>query len=204
MNDATTKEMTLTVGLDLGDRYIQACVLDEAGEIVEESRLPTKPQALKRRFACEPLRIVLEAGTHSPWVSRLLTDLGHEVVVANPRKLRLVYQNESKSDRVDAEYLARLGRLDPSLLAPLRHRSAETQKDLAVLRSRMCLVRARTGLICHVRGAVKSLGGRLPGCGAEVFAKKAENHIPPELGRLLPRCLPPSLVSPGRSRLWTA
>ena len=145
MSDAITKETTLTVGLDLGDRYIQVCVLDETGEVVEESRLPNRRAALERRFGvCEPLRIVLEAGTHSPWVSRLLTDLGHEVLVANPRKLRLIYKNESKSDRVDAEYLARLGRLDPSLLAPLRHRSAETQKDLAVLRSRMCLVRARS------------------------------------------------------------
>jgi transposase len=182
MKDATTKETTLTVGLDLGDRYVQMCVLDEAGEIVEESRLPNKPAALERRFgACEPVRIVLEAGTHSPWVSRLLEGLGHNVLVANPRKLRLIYQNESKSDRVDAEYLARVGRLDPSLLAPLRHRSAETQQDLALLRSRNCLVRTRTRLISHARGTVKSFGGRLPRCGAEAFAKKAESHIPEEL-----------------------
>lgn len=182
MSDAITKETTLTVGLDLGDRYIQVCVLDEAGEVVEEARIPNKRAALERRFgACEPLRVVLEAGTHSPWVSRLLSDLGHDVLVANPRKLRLIYQNESKSDRVDAEYLARVGRLDPSLLAPLRHRSADTQKDLAVLRSRMCLVRARTRLISHARGAVKSLGGRLPGCGADVFAAKVEGDIPEAL-----------------------
>ncbi len=175
MNDAITKETALTVGLDLGDRYIQVCVIDETGEIVEESRLPTKPAALRRRFSLhESLRVVLEAGTHSPWVSRLLVDLGHEVLVANPRKLRLIYQNESKSDRVDAEYLARVGRLDPSLLAPLRHRSAETQEDLAVLRSRNCLVRARTRLITHARGAVKSCGERLPACSAESFAVKAE------------------------------
>ena len=182
MSDAITKETTLTVGLDLGDRYIQMCVLDETGEVVEESRLPNRRAALERRFAAsEPLRIVLEAGTHSPWVSRLLADLGHEVLVANPRKLRLIYQNESKSDRVDAEYLARVGRLDPSLLAPLRHRSARAQEDLAVLRSRMCLVRARTRLISHVRGAVKSLGGRLAGCGADTFARKAEGDIPEAL-----------------------
>jgi transposase len=135
MNDAITKETTLTVGLDVGDRYVQVCVLDEAGEVVEESRLPTKAATLERRFsAVERMRIVLEAGTHSPWLSRLLQDLGHDVLVANPRKLRLIYQNDSKSDRVDAEYLARIGRLDPSLLAPLRHRSAETQQDLTLLR----------------------------------------------------------------------
>ena len=86
MNDAITKETTLTVGLDVGDRYVQVCVLDEAGEVVEESRLPTKAAALERRLAAsERMRVVLEAGTHSPWLSRLLEQRGHEVLVANPR-----------------------------------------------------------------------------------------------------------------------
>lgn len=182
MSDAITKQTTLTVGLDVGDRYVQVCVLDETGEVVEESRVPTKAAALERRFAgCDPMRIVLEAGTHSPWLSRLLQGLGHQVLVANPRKLRLIYQNDSKSDRVDAEYLARIGRLDPTLLAPLRHRSAETQQDLALLRSRSLLVRARTQLITHVRGQVKSFGSRLPRWGAEAFARKAELQIPEAL-----------------------
>ena len=182
MNDATTKQTTLTVGLDVGDRYVHVCVLDQAGEVVEESRLPNKRAALERRFtSSDPMRIVLEAGTHSPWLSRLLAELGHDVLVANPRRLRLIYMNESKSDRVDAEYLARVGRLDPSLLAPLRHRSARAQEDLALLRSRNSLVRARTRLITHVRGAVKSFGGRIPTGGADAFAKKAEPHIPEEL-----------------------
>ena len=183
MSDATTSEGTkVTVGLDLGDRHIQVCVLDEAGEVIEEARLATKPQALRRRFSgAERLRIVLEAGTHSPWVSRLLAELGHEVIVANPRKLRLIYANDSKSDRVDAEYLARVGRLDPALLAPLTHRGAETQADLAILRSRNALVRARTRLISHARGTTKSLGARLPACSAESFAAKAGACVPDEL-----------------------
>lgn len=186
MSDAITKETTLTVGLDVGDRYVQICVLDEAGEVIEESRLPTKAAALERRFTqSDPLRIVLEAGTHSPWLSRLLQGLGHDVLVANPRKLRLIYMNDSKSDRVDAEYLARIGRLDPSLLAPLRHRSAETQQDLALLRSRSALVRARTQLITHVRGSVKSFGSRLPRWGSEAFARKAESQIPEALALAL-------------------
>ena len=188
MNDATTKKTTLTVGLDVGDRHIQVCVLDEAGEVVEESRLLTKRAALERRFAAsEPMRIVLEAGTHSPWISRLLEELGHEVLVANPRKLRLIYQNDSRSDRVDAEYLARLGRLDPSLLAPLRHRSARAQEDLALLRSRTCLVRARTRLITHVRGAVKSFGYRLPRWGQTPSPGRPR---PTSRKRLRPRFLP--------------
>jgi transposase len=182
MDDATTKQTTLTVGLDVGDRYVQVCVLDGAGEIVEESRLPNKRAALERRFtSSDPMRIVLEAGTHSPWLSRLLAELGHDVLVANPRRLRLIYMNESKSDRVDAEYLARVGRLDPSLLAPLRHRSARAEEDLALLRSRNSLVRARTRLITHVRGTVKSFGSRIPSGGADAFAKKAEPHLPEEL-----------------------
>jgi len=164
MDDATTPicEGKVTVGLDLGDKYTQVCVLDSDGGVIEEARLRTTPVALRRRFAHVPTaRLVLEAGTHSPWVSRLLEDCGHEVYVANPRKLRLIYQNDSKNDRVDAEYLARIGRLDPALLAPFRHRQADTQVDLALVRSRDVLVRARARLINHVRGAVKSGGGRL-------------------------------------------
>ena len=179
---ANNEETKVTVGLDLGDRHIQVCVVDEAGEVIEEARLATRPQALRRRFCgADQLRIVLEAGTHSPWVSRLLAELGHEVLVANPRKLRLIYANDSKSDRVDAEYLARVGRLAPALLAPLRHRGAETQVDLALLRSRNALVRARTRLISHARGTTKSLGARLPACSSASFAAKAGACLPDEL-----------------------
>jgi transposase len=187
MCDASTIEQTkVTVGLDLGDRYCQMCVLDETGEVAEESRVATKPEALRRRFlGTDPLLIVLEAGTHSPWVSRLLAELGHDVIVANPRKLRLIYQNDSKSDRVDAEYLARVGRLDPALLAPLTHRGAETQSDLALVRSRNALVRARARLICHARGLTKSLGGRLPTCASHIFARKAGPYVPEELAPAL-------------------
>jgi transposase len=181
MNDAE-REGQVTVGLDVGDRQIHACFLDHDGAIVEESRLATKQEALRRRFSgVESYRIVLEAGLHSPWVSRLLLDLGHEVYVANPRRLRAIYQNENKSDRVDAEYLARIGRLDPSLLSPLRHRSSETQADLAVLRARASLVKARSALINFVRGVVKSAGGRIPGCDTHQFARRASLHVPGEL-----------------------
>jgi transposase len=172
----------VTVGLDVGDKNIHACFLDQDGEIVEESRLGATPSALRRRFSGEErYRIVLEAGIHSPWMSRLLLDLGHEVYVANPRRLRAIYENESKSDRVDAQYLARIGRLDPTLLYPLRHRSPETRADLAVLRSRTALVKTRSALVNHVRGTVKSAGGRIPRCDARYLARTAELHLPPEL-----------------------
>jgi transposase len=85
------------------------CLLDtDDGEVMEEGRLRTTPEALRRRFASErPLRIAIEAGTHSPWVSRLLEECGHEVLVANSRKLRLIYSNKQETDEVDAESLAR-------------------------------------------------------------------------------------------------
>jgi transposase len=145
---------------------------------------------LKRRFCSErPLRVAIEAGTHSPWVSRLLEELGHEVLVANSRKTRLIYANKRKTDKIDAENLARLARVDPKLLYPLRHRGEESQAHMAIIRSRQALVGSRTQLINHVRGAVKSFGARLPKGPARSFHKKAAAHIPealwPALGPVL-------------------
>jgi transposase len=171
-----------TVGLDLGDRSSHFVVLDVEGQLVEEGRVATQDSALRKRFCgCERMRIALETGTHSPWVSRLLKDCGHEVIVANSRKLRLIYQNRRKNDRVDAMYLARLARLDPQLLSPIEHRGAEAQQDLALLRSRDVLVHARTRLISHVRGSVKSVGQRLPSCSSEAFSKRVFGAIPESL-----------------------
>ena len=180
-----------TAGLDLGDRYSYLCLLDtDGGEIIEEGRVRTTPEALRRRFASEqPLRIAIETGTHSPWVSRLLEECGHEVLVANARKLRLIYANKRKTDEVDAENLARLARLDPKLLYPVRHRGEESQAHMALIRSRQALIGCRTQLVNHVRGAVKSFGHRLPKCPARTFHKRAAEHIPealsPALGPVL-------------------
>ena len=174
--------LKVTVGLDLGDRYSHTCSLDADGAVLDEGRVATTSAALRSRFGgVERARIVLEAGTHSAWVSRLLEELGHEVIVANPRRLRLIYETDRKSDRVDAEYLARLGRLDPELLAPIEHRSEDAQVDLALLRSRDALVRARTALVNHVRGVVKSSGARLPSCSTHSFASKVGEFIPEDL-----------------------
>jgi transposase len=117
--------------------------------------------------------VILEVGTHSPWISRLLSELGHEVVVANPRKLRLIYENPRKTDRADAEYLARVGRMDPDLLAPVAHGGPQVQADRGVLRARERLVRIRGQLVNHVRGTVKSWGARLPSCGAGGWVKRS-------------------------------
>jgi transposase len=127
------------------------------------------------------MRIAIEAGTHSPWASRVLEECGHEVLVANARKLKLIYANKRKTDEIDAENLARLARVDPKLLYPLKHRSEDSQAHMAIIRSREALVSARTQLVNHVRGAVKSFGARLPKCSARSFHKRASEHIPEAL-----------------------
>jgi transposase len=191
--DGSSKQPQMTAGLDLGDKYSYLCLLDqESGEIMEEGRLRTTPEALRRRFSLEEegtLRIAIEAGTHSPWASRVLKECGHEVLVANPRKIRLIYTNKCKTDEIDAENLARLARLDPEFLYPLNHQGEDSQAHLAIIRSREALVGARTQLINHVRGAVKSFGARLPKCPAVSFHNKVFEHIPealrPALGPIL-------------------
>jgi transposase len=178
----------MTVGLDVGDRQSQFCILDEAGEIVAEGRIRTTVEALREHFSrWASSRIVLEAGTSSAWISRLASRAGHEVIVANPRELRKIRQSDRKNDRSDAQMLARVARFDPQLLAPITHRSAEMQHDLAVIRARDVLVRARTQCVNAVRGLVKTAGGRLSACSAESFARKAGTQLPKELeGALVP------------------
>jgi transposase len=150
--DGSSEQPQMTAGLDLGDKYSYLCLIDtESGEVMEEGRLRTTPEAFRRRFASErPLRVAIETGTHSPWVSRVLEECGHEVLVANARKLRLIYSNKRKTDEVDAENLARLARLDPKLLYPLKHRGQEGQAHMTIIRSRQALVSARTQLVNHV------------------------------------------------------
>ena len=155
----------LTIGLDLGDRSSWYCVLDETGAIVLEQKLGTTPKAMKEGFGSMPRgRIALETGTHSPWVSRFLSELGHEVIVAHARNVRLIGESRKKDDRLDAQTLARLARIDPQLLCPVKHRSAKAQADLTVIRARAGLVRARTALVNTARGLAKSYGERLRGC----------------------------------------
>ncbi|HEY6845463.1 MAG TPA: IS110 family transposase [Terracidiphilus sp.] len=177
-----------SVGLDLGDRFIHYCVLNQEGEVMEEGRMQNSESVLDKHFAGESvMRIAMEAGTHSPWVSRLLKRLGHQVLVANPRKIRAITGSESKNDRNDAELLARFAAYDPKLLSPIEHRSQQRQQDLNLLCARSTLVRARTMIVNVVRGLVKSAGGRLPSCSTESFAKRVAGSIPTPLGEV---CLP--------------
>jgi transposase len=175
----STQKPLVTVGIDLGDRFSRYCVVNEDGEVMEEGRIQTTAAALERHFGGESRqRMAMECGTHSPWVSRLLRDLGHEVWVANARKIRAITASESKNDRNDAEKLARFAAYNPQLLSPIQHRSPERQRDLNLLQARDTLVRARTMLVNALRGLIKSAGQRLPKCSTESFARVAGSAIP--------------------------
>src|ERR1700733_2718707 len=179
-------ERKLTIGLDLGDRSSWYCVLDEAGEVISEQKMSTTPKAMREVFSAMPCsRIALETGMHSPWVSRLLSELGHEVIVAHARNVRLIGESRRKDDRFDAMTLARLARIDPQLLSPVKHRSAQAQADLTVIRARAGLVRARTALVNTVRGLAKSDGERLRGCNVRNMNPEKAKGLSPELQRAL-------------------
>ncbi len=128
-------ETGLTVGVDLGDRWSRYCVLDEHGQILEEDTVATTGRAFRKLFSDRTAaRVVIEVGTHSPWIQRLLQELGHETITANPRYVRLIYSSSNKNDRLDAERLARLARVDTKLLHPIQHRGGTAQANRALLR----------------------------------------------------------------------
>src|SRR5712672_587700 len=180
------KEQQLTIGVDLGDRWSFYCIVDEAGQIILEQKLPTTPEAMKQTFGKIPRSLIaLETGTHSPWVSRVLTELGHEVIVAHAQKVQWITKSNRKDDRHDARTLARLARVDPELLGPVRHRSAKAQIHLTVIRARAELVSARTALVNAARGLVKSFGERLPKCGTYQVSEKLAAELSAELRDVL-------------------
>jgi transposase len=183
MNEDVEQEV---VGLDLSDRTSTYVVIaGSSGEIVREGQVVTSKTALNRLFGDqEPARIAIEAGTHSAWVARVLGELGHEVIVANPRQVALIARGKRKNDRLDALALARLARVDTELLYPISHRGEDAQLDLALLRSRDFLVTSRTRLINYVRSLAKSVGGPLPRCSSEAFPHKAQAAMPAQLQEL--------------------
>jgi transposase len=176
----------LTIGVDLGDRSSHYCILDEAGNVILEHALPTTPKGMHQVFSRIPRsRIALETGTHSPWVSRQLTELGHEVIVAHARNVRLIGESSRKDDQLDARTLARLARIDPGLLGPVRHRSAQAQIHLTVIRARAALVSTRTALVNAARGLSKSYGERLKKCGTEQVYPESSTGLSQELRETL-------------------
>ncbi len=174
--------ITVFVGLDVGDKFTDVCVLDQLGAVLEAERIRTVRKSLEthlKRYG--RARVVLEVGMHSRWMSAVLEEAGHEVIVANPRQVQLIWKRPKKTDKGDALLLARLGRMDVQLLAPVRHRSREAHTDLACLKARDQLVRSRTRLINHVRGALKPFGVRVESGSSETFPDAAQEVVPPEL-----------------------
>jgi transposase len=178
-----SEAMQSVIGIDLGDRFSYVHELDmQTGETLSQARLPTSPETFGKHFASIPqARITLEVGAHSPWSSRLLQGLGHQVVVANPRTLALIHSSTRKRDELDAEKLARLARLDPKLLSPIRHRSLQAHADRTRLKVREALVRSRTSLIIHTRNMLKAFGIQIPKCASTCFHKRVLEHLPEEL-----------------------
>lgn len=179
--ERTTMNETIkeTIGCDLGDRKSELCILSESGEILGRPKVKTTLAGFREFFA-ERARthVIIEVGGHSRWVKELVTELGHKVTVANPRKLKLITASSTKTDQNDAELLARLGRVDVKLLSPVQHRGTQAQADLAVAKGRDVLVAIRTSLVNCARGTVKSFGSRLPECEAEAFHRLARSEVP--------------------------
>jgi len=172
---STSRHPREVIGIDLGDRWSRYCVLDQAGKVTEKDRIRTTPQALAAIFGkLPPTRIVIEVGAHSPWVSRLLQALGHDVVVANPRKVRLIYESDHKNDRLDARMLARLGRVDVSLLAPMQPSQLRSTSRPGAGAQPGCVSCSAYARINAARGMVKSMGGRLPRSTTAAFASKVK------------------------------
>jgi transposase len=176
-------EKSSYIGMDCGDRNHDICVLDHAGQVVRRDRVVNTASGIRGLFSALPpgAPVVLEAGTHSGWISRLLEQLGFRAVVAQPRKMRALWGRDRKNDASDAELLARMLRVDPGLLHPIKHRSEQAQVDVLSLRSRDTLVQTRTKLINAARGLAKSLGHRLPSASTTCFATKARVDIPSAL-----------------------
>lgn len=154
------------VGMDIGDREIQFCILDPEGSVMDSGSLETTVRGLNAfldRFDTpKTVLVALETGTHSPWISHLLEAREFHVLVGNARKLRAIWDTDNKFDDRDAEMLARIARFDPSLLYPIHHRSRKAHADLAVIKARDTLVRCRSTLIAYLRGICKTAGTRLP------------------------------------------
>jgi len=176
----------ITIGMDLGDKTSCYCVLNAAGEVVKEGKVATTRKGLAQAFgAMRRCRIAMEVGTHSPWVSRWLSQMGHEVIVANARQVKLISASSRKDDRLDAQTLARLARVDPQLLRPIRHRSAEAQMHLMTIRVRAALVELRTALINQARGMAKAVGERMPSCGSGQVSVERMEGLPEPLRTVL-------------------
>lgn len=176
----------IVIGMDLGDRTSRYCMLGAQGEVMSEGSVATTRKAMLEKLgSLQRCRIAMEVGTHSPWLSRMLSGLGFEVIVANARQVQLISASSRKNDRIDAQTLARLARVDPQLLRPIRHRSEQGQTDLLTIRMRAALVELRTSAVNSARGFVKAAGERLPACDADQMGVDQLDALPQPLRQQL-------------------
>jgi len=142
----------ITIGMDLGDKFHMAVVFDSDGNELEPTKVTNTKTGISKFFKpYSSAQVAIEASTHSPWISRLLNEMGLTVYVGNPRKLRCIWDSIDKSDAKDARMLGMVCRLEPRLLHPIHHRSSQAQADLTTIKPRDMLVKSRTQLINHVR-----------------------------------------------------
>ncbi len=168
------KSDRVTIGMDLGDKTSRYCARNGDGDVLVEGACATTRKGMAQLFeAMPPCRVAIEVGSHSRWASEDLKKLGHEVIVANARQVKLISQSSRKNDKPEAEMPARLARVDPGLLRPIRHRSEEAQKDLTTIRIRAALVEARTQLVNAARGVAKAAGATagVLRCGSDGYGK---------------------------------
>lgn len=177
--------METVIGMDQSDKKSEICEMDfRTGEIISRTEVSNDGESLSSFFSrySDPAKVMvaMEAGTHSPWISALLSDMGFNVLIGNPRKLKFIWKSDKKSDRRDAEMLARIARYDKELFYPISHKSRESQSVLAVIKARDALVKTRTMLINSVRGMLKSMGYKTSSCSAPAFAEKLIKEMPEE------------------------
>jgi transposase len=174
------------VGVDLGDKRSNFCILGLDGEKLTEGELQTTREGFAEFFqSLAVARVVMEVGTHSAWARDVVAGCGHEVLVANPRQMDGPKKRKRKNDRIDAHKLARVGRMDPQSLFAIHHRNVEVRQDLMAVRARDAVVGVRKDLINAARGLVKSMGGRLPKCSSASFPQKVEEALPEAVREVL-------------------
>ena len=171
------KKVTV-IGMDMGDKNHKAIGLSEDGEIIDRTEVPCTPEDVRAYLERFPgALLAIETGTHCRWVSRLGIGMGHEVLVGNARKLRMIWNSNRKNDWNDAEMLARVARTDRKLYSPVRLRDDDDQELLRMVKARDLLVKCRTGIVNKIRGFCKADGHHLPKCSADSFMR-LEHEVP--------------------------
>jgi transposase len=179
---AAQRQPEETIGVDLGDKVSRYAILNEEGAVMEEGSFRNNAESIAKHFAQQGhSRVALEVGPQSAWIAREFKKLGHEVIVANARELKWITASDTKNDRNDAVKLARLARADRNLLAPVEHRTAEQQAELAVIRARDALVKSRALLVNTARSLAKGFGLRLPATITRTFGARALAGLPEKL-----------------------